>query len=660
MHNPNAAMAQATRAFQTGNYEVARQIASQLAATNPANPMVLQLLGLAQTHSGDPKSGLKNLDRALTLAPQDSQLRFNVANALLSAGEAFKALKTAKKLPDDPPVLHLRALASKAIGRRKDAASNFSALMEKSPSDLGALNNFANFLCDEKEYERAIVLFQKATALDPGSGQIRLNLGLALDGAGRHVEALDAFRKAANLGLPDAGITFELAKSFIKHGEHAEALPLLARARSAGLSTPELLTLVGICQLAVQDREGAEKSFDEALSLEPGYPRAILNLGIMLEQGNRIDEFREFVTLVDDKPEPSGEIAYLKALLLRRDKRFEEALDLALTVKTDALDEALLAEFIAKLQDRLGQHELAFASFERMNAVTAAWPIARRMNAERGIERIREGTAHVTRDWYSGFSAPPPFEGRAPVFLGGFLRSGTTLLDTILMGHADAEVREEEDMIYRMEEAAGPVQALPTLPASRIEAMRAAYFREADRLRMRERDKLFVDKNPMMTLRAAHIHRAFPDAKHVFTLRHPCDVVLSCFMQNFQVSEDRVSFLDIENAARMYDAVMAHWEQCLAVMPLDVHTIRYEAMVDDLEAQLRPLVAFLDLEWDDALLDHQTTAKERGHIRTPSYAQVTESLYTRSRGRWENYREQMAPALPHLAPWVDKFGYEPL
>ena len=95
-------------------------------------------------------------------------------------------------------------------------------------------------------------------------------------------------------------------------------------------------------------------------------------------------------------------------------------------------------------------------------------------------------------------------------------------------------------------------------------------------------------------------------------------------------------------------------------MPLDVHTVRYEDMVRDLESELRPLVEFLQLEWSDSLLDHQTTARERGYIRTPSYAQVTEGVYTRSSGRWEAYREHLEPVLPLLAPWIAEFGYEPI
>jgi hypothetical protein len=81
-------------------------------------------------------------------------------------------------------------------------------------------------------------------------------------------------------------------------------------------------------------------------------------------------------------------------------------------------------------------------------------------------------------------------------------------------------------------------------------------------------------------------------------------------------------------------------------------------MIEDPEAALRPLAAFLGLDWDPRLLDHIGSAKARSHIGTPSYAQVAEPLYTRARGRWENYRDEMVPVLPILAPWAKRMGYE--
>ena len=92
-------------------------------------------------------------------------------------------------------------------------------------------------------------------------------------------------------------------------------------------------------------------------------------------------------------------------------------------------------------------------------------------------------------------------------------------------------------------------------------------------------------------------------------------------------------------------------------MPLRVHTVRYEAMVEDLEREVRPLLEFLDLPWEEAVLDHQQTAAGRGYIRTPSYAQVTEKVYGRASGRWRRYEKHLEPVLPVLLPWAERLGY---
>ena len=80
-------------------------------------------------------------------------------------------------------------------------------------------------------------------------------------------------------------------------------------------------------------------------------------------------------------------------------------------------------------------------------------------------------------------------------------------------------------------------------------------------------------------------------------------------------------------------------------------------MVADLETEMRGLLAFLGIAWDDKVLDNRGSAAQREHIRTASYAQVTEPIYQRSAGRWERYREQMTPVLPILAPWAERMGY---
>jgi hypothetical protein len=129
-------------------------------------------------------------------------------------------------------------------------------------------------------------------------------------------------------------------------------------------------------------------------------------------------------------------------------------------------------------------------------------------------------------------------------------------------------------------------------------------------------------------------------------------------MARFDPRGAMANFLDLGDIARLYDAVMELWRTCRTVLPLNVQIVRYERLVADPEAELRPLAEFLDLAWDGRLLDHTATARGRGHIGSSSYAQVTEPLHRRASERWRRYRAQLEPVLPLLAPWAEHMGYE--
>jgi hypothetical protein len=117
------------------------------------------------------------------------------------------------------------------------------------------------------------------------------------------------------------------------------------------------------------------------------------------------------------------------------------------------------------------------------------------------------------------------------------------------------------------------------------------------------------------------------------------------------------SFLELDTAAELYDLSFRYFERAQQLFQIAQHTVVYERVVADRERELKQLFQFLGLDWHDQVLDHETTAKGRGRIKTASYSQVIEPIYTRAAGRWWNYRRQLEPVLPILAPWVEKFGY---
>ena len=203
----------------------------------------------------------------------------------------------------------------------------------------------------------------------------------------------------------------------------------------------------------------------------------------------------------------------------------------------------------------------------------------------------------------------------------------------------------------------GDFAALPLATDEQISAARDAYFRTAASLTPLAPGKLLVDKNPLAMNMLPMIHRIFPDARIILALRHPCDVLLSCFMTNFKLNDAMSNFVRLDTAADLYDLSFGFFERAQQLFGMPVHRIHYENVVSNREDELRALLDFLSLEWDEDVLDHQATALGRGRIKTASYSQVAEPIYTRATGRWEQYREQLAPVLPILEPWVRKFGY---
>jgi hypothetical protein len=144
----------------------------------------------------------------------------------------------------------------------------------------------------------------------------------------------------------------------------------------------------------------------------------------------------------------------------------------------------------------------------------------------------------------------------------------------------------------------------------------------------------------------------------VLALRHPCDVVLSCYLTNFRINNAMANFLRLEDAAALYDLSFTHWEKAKALFDLPVGTVVYERLVEDKDRELRPLFDWLGLAWPGEAFDHRDAARARGTVATASYAQVTEPIYTRAAGRWTQYRTQLEPVLPVLASWIKRFGYE--
>jgi len=152
-----------------------------------------------------------------------------------------------------------------------------------------------------------------------------------------------------------------------------------------------------------------------------------------------------------------------------------------------------------------------------------------------------------------------------------------------------------------------------------------------------------VDKAPMNFMHIGLIHQIFPAARFVYCSRNPLDTILSCYLQNFFGGLGFAARLD--HISRVYIAhkrLMQHWSDLL---PHLIHTVNYEAMVTDLETQAHALSAFLQLDFEAAMLSpHQ----QKRAVLTASNLQVRKPVYSTSINNWKNYRQQLDAVIQFL------------
>ena len=257
--------------------------------------------------------------------------------------------------------------------------------------------------------------------------------------------------------------------------------------------------------------------------------------------------------------------------------------------------------------------------------------------------------------------ALPPDPNGNFVVMTGFPRSGTTLLENALAAHPAIETFEEIPSSAAMQTYLD--RAVPTID-SQAEAVRvflnarARYYDEELRRRRKLGATIFIDKLPMRSAEAALMSKLFPDKRYIFSIRHPYDVVLSCFRQHFGRNIAMAHFRSIESAARLYDFTMEQWFSCYSLDDPRVHYLRYDDLVTEFTPSMQGVLEFLGLGWDDAVLGFAAAAESRA-AKTPSYQKVRQGLGLGVQSAWRNYGFvfQSAAVAP-LRKWVRFFGYE--
>ncbi len=658
---PPETMQRIMAAARSRQLDEAAVLAARAFTVHPEDTRLAALAGAIEFQRSQHQAAAGYLLVARRGHPADVTIRGNLAESLFHLGrfDEAAALCDDAAIATDPS-LRLIRLGAYFAQERQDfgrAAMLYRQIVAIHPDDWSSWNNLGNALSSLEEFAAAIAALQTAAALDPQSGPIQINLANALLAAGRFDEAEALLKQLADTDSTDSAPLLSLFAAYRDVGREAEAYTAIAEAASRAPGKAEIRSDYGQEAARQHDYAIAEAEYEAALTLNPQLGPSYVGLGSLYERMNREDEVEPLLTRAQSNGTDPQSAAYIEALIHKRSEDFEAAFD-ALERSGDVVVPGRKLHLRGVMLDRLKRHDEAFDSFLAMNAHWRQDPTQPVERAAMYRQVVANDTALIKPEWRASWTPPPPPDNwPTPTFLVGFPRSGTTLLDTMLMREPRAMVLEEEPFLAELENRVGGIEAFPSLDAEALSEGRDFYFGRVAELGEITRDTFLIDKHPLHLNKVAVCQRFFPDAKFILALRHPCDVVFSCFLTNFQINNAMSNFLDLGDAAELYDLTFTHWENARRVFDPPVSNVVYERLIEDTPRELRPLFDWLGLDWPGDDLDHRDAARARGVVYTASYAQVTEPIYKRAAGRWQRYTAQLEPIYDRLRPWVDRFGY---
>lgn len=521
--------------------------------------------------------------------------------------------------------------------------------------------------------------------------------------AGDMEGALRLAHTAHAQGLEHPSVLNLVAYQHEQEGRLEEALQVLRRALDLDPGDAYVLNSIGIVLSKSERPLEALQAFDAALQIDPDLAHAHNGRGLALQAIGDVEAAilaqRRAAKLDPNFPEPLGALAAIAA----ERKEWAEARDLAAKALAMDPDQPAAAMAMATAEAADGQHEASLARMERliatgrltrlhlvgalnlkadaldaldrgpeaMEAYVAANRELRAVQvpalgaAELGLEMAQRFIAYFEKadpaDWRPAPETEPTDGEIGHVFLVGFARSGTTLLEQVLASHGDFVALEEkptvDDAILEFMKDNESLDRLAKMDEAEAKIWRERYWANVRRFGVEPKGKVFVDKLPLHTVYLATIGKLFPRAKILLARRDPRDVVVSCFRRRFRPNPLVVEFTDLERTAGLYAAAMRLAEIYGEKLALPVHVHRHEDLIADLDKETQAICDFIGAPWDENMRNFVETANKRD-IRTPSAQQVRRGLYKEGMGQWRRYGATIDPIKPILAPWVERFGYE--
>lgn len=634
-------------ALQTSRHEAAAEWIRQAIAAAPDAPAEFHHnLGLAYAGMGRAEEAAAHFRRAIAAAPDFVEAHNSLGNAFRELGrkdEAIEHYRRAIALAPEYALAHANLAVVLHESRRfGEAIVHARRAAELDPGDAEAHASVGKALAALRYDEEAIAACQKAIALAPNRADFHVDLGEVLARLGRLRDSENALRRALELSPDHVGAQVALGSILEQTGRLEEAEACYRQIlRVDAESTDVHVALARV--LEAEGRLGeAEQVVGRTLALDPQNPFAYLVLGELRAAEGR---FREAEQSYSEalRCRPRYAAAYLNRANIKRYTSLEDAdareiETLLAHPDVPESDAACLHFALAKIYNDCSAYEEAFHHYRDGNAL-------RHRGTRFDRNQLETTTERVLRTFDQNFFEERRGHGsdsERPVFIVGMARSGTSLVEQIIASHPHArgagELTKIADLVRSFERAAGAYpEAAAALDAQTSRKLAAAY--EAHLCQVAGGDAARVtDKMPTNFMHLGFIALLFPRARVVHCARDPLDTCLSIYFQYFRYGNDYAYDLaDIGFFYRQYRRLMDHWRR---VLPPAIHEVCYENLVADPEGQVRALIEFLGLPWDEHCLAYHRSQRT---VQTASTWQVRQPIYRSAVGRWRNYEKYLDP-----------------
>ena len=581
-------------------------------------------LGRLLVERGRAEEAVKVLKNATRLDPQSSPAFFALGQALILLGkgkEADEAFEASFELDPEKKNLALAAEHQKA-GRTEEAESMYREILRENPKHVDALRLLGTICAYDKRVGEAERFFRRSIEQAPDFVGAILDLGRLLKEQSRWEEAIECFEKVNRLEPDNVQSRYQLAATL----------------------APAALTYAAV------------EAYHEVLKLRPKHPGALLGLGHVLktmgQQAEAVQAYRDCIRVDADAGESYWSLANLKTYQLSDD----DIAEMESRLENSELGDEATVNFmfaLAKATEDRGDFDRAWEYYVAGNS-------KRRM-----LEHYDPVHTEVINDEIVDVFSREFLEANevlgnvdpAPIFVVGLPRSGSTLIEQILASHSEVEGTAELPYAGRVTtslsrnraDGINYPQAVRELGAENFSTLGQDYL-DLAQLHRTEGKPRFIDKMPNNFPTIGFIHLILPNAKIIDARRYPLDSCLSCYRQLFARGQTfTYDLTDIGEYFLQYQRMMDHWHE---VLPGRILTVQYEEVVTDFENQVRRLLEYCELPWEDACINFYETDRP---VRTASSEQVRQPVYTKSVHFWRNHEQRLAELIEVLSPALERY-----